>query len=86
MKKIILLVLGLVLGFLIAEILRRPTMQRLTTLEAKEARSKARYAQYDREWQKEFANMPFDDRMDYELFEAGLKRDGWIGDGDEETN
>lgn len=85
MKKMILLVLGLVIGFLFAEILRRKPKERLKTLEAKEARRKAQNAQYEREWQQELATMPFDERMDYELFEAGLKRDGWIGDDSNEA-
>ena len=87
MKKTLFLILGLALGFLFAEYLRRPKMQRLNKLEAKEAYRKAQNAQYEREWKRELANMPFEERMDWELFEAGLKRDGLIGgDNDEATD
>jgi hypothetical protein len=88
MKKTIYLLIGLVIGFLIAETMRRPTLQRLATLEAKEARRKATSARYEREWQHELANMPFDERMDYELWEATMKLDDWIPheeDDDAET-
>jgi len=87
MKKTLYLVLGLVIGFLFAEILRRQKMERLQMLEAKEARRKATNAQYEREWQQELATMPFDERMDYELWEATMKHDNWIpaGDDHEET-
>lgn len=84
MKKILFLVLGLLFGFLFAEIVRHKQTERLKELEAKEGHRKANNAQYEREWQRELANMPFDERMDWELFEAGLKLDGWIGDDDDE--
>jgi hypothetical protein len=84
MKKFIYLVLGLLIGFLFAEYLRRPKMKRLATLETKEAESKAQYAEYNRDWQRELANMPFDERMDWQLFEASLKLDGYIKDDDHE--
>jgi hypothetical protein len=85
MKKIFLLVMGLLLGFLFAEIVRRPKMKRLQVLETKEAESKAQYAEYEQEWQRKLADMPFDERMNWELFEASLKLDGYIkGDNDDD--
>jgi hypothetical protein len=86
MKKLFLLVMGLLLGFLFAEIVRRPKMKRLATLEANEAETTARYAEYNREWQRELANMPFEERMNWELFEASLKLDGYIKDDDDEPS
>ena len=86
MTKRLFFILGVFAGFFFAEVLRRKQKERLNMLEEKESRHKARYAKYERDWQKEIANMPFEERMDYELFEAGLKHDGWIGDdGDEES-
>jgi len=84
MKKTLYLVLGLVIGFLFAEILRRQKMERLQRLEAQEAATTAQYAAYNQEWQRELATMPFDERMDWELFEAGLKLDGLLGCEDDE--
>jgi hypothetical protein len=75
----------LTLGFLFAEYLRRPKMKRLATLETKEEESKAQYAEYNREWKRKLADMPLDERMDWALFEASLKLDGYIkGDDHEE--
>ncbi|MDQ7025902.1 MAG: hypothetical protein Q9P01_11090 [Anaerolineae bacterium] len=88
MKKIVFLVLGLVIGFFFGEVLRRQKMACLQILEEKEARRKATNAKYEREWQKELANMPFDERMDYELFEATMPLDNWMpyeGDDNAET-
>ena len=86
MKKLFLLVMGLLLGFLFAEYLRRPKMQRLQVLETKEAATKAQYAEYEQEWKRELANMPFEERMNWELFEASLKLDGYIKDDDDEPS
>jgi hypothetical protein len=86
MKKRFLLVMGVLLGFLFAEIVRRPKMKRLQVLETKEAETKAQYAEYNREWQRELANMPFEERLDWELFEASLKLDGYIKDDDNEPS
>jgi hypothetical protein len=84
MKKIFLLVMGLLLGFLFAEIVRRPKMKRLHVLETKEAERKAQFAEYEQEWQRKLADMPFDERMNWELFEASLKLDGYIKDDNHE--
>jgi hypothetical protein len=86
MKKILFFLFTLTLGFLLAEYLRRPKMQRLATLEANEAETTARYAEYNREWQRELANMPFEERLDWELFEASLKLDGYIKDENDEPS
>ena len=85
MKKLFLLVMGLLLGFLFAEYVRRPKMKRLQVLETNEAETTAQYAEYNREWQRELANMPFEERMNWELFEASLKLDGYIKDDDDES-
>jgi hypothetical protein len=84
MKKLFLLVMGLLLGFLFAEIVRRPKLKRLQVLEANEAETTAQYAEYNREWQRKLADMPFDERMNWELFEASLKLDGYIKDDSHE--
>jgi hypothetical protein len=84
MKKLFLVVIGLLLGFLLAEIVRRPKLQRLQVLEAKEAETNAQYAEYNREWQQKLATLPFDERMEWELFEASLKLDGYIKGDDNE--
>ena len=84
MSKRLILFVGVIIGFLLAEIFRRPKIARLQTFEAEEANRQKLNTQYKEEWQREVANMPFDERMDWELFEAGLKLDGYIKDGDDE--
>jgi hypothetical protein len=86
MKKILFFLLTLTLGFLLGELLRRPKMKRLQVLETKEAETKAQYAEYEREWKRELANMPFEERMNWELFEASLKLDGYIKDENDESS
>jgi hypothetical protein len=86
MKKFVYLAFGFLMGFFSAEILRRKKMERLAEFEAKEAHSKAQYAEYEREWQEELANMPFEERMDWELFEAALRQSNYQPDWDEEDD
>jgi hypothetical protein len=94
MKKTVYLLLGLALGFLFGEILRRSKMERLATLEAKVAREKALNAEYEQDWQQELTATPFEERMESELWEAGMRLNNWIppegwdmneDDDDEET-
>jgi hypothetical protein len=83
MKKLLILLFTLTLGFLLAEIVRRPKMKRLKEFEAQEARRDARYTRDEQVWQAELAAMPFEQRMDWELFEASLKQANYKPDWDE---
>jgi hypothetical protein len=83
MKKIVFVLIGLLLGFLFAEIVRRPKMQRLHEFEADAAERKVQYAEDEKAWQAELAAMPFAERMDWELFEAALKQSNYQPDWDE---
>ena len=92
MTKRLFFLLGVLAGFLFAEVVRRKRMERLKILEKQEAEEKARYAEYAREWQAELATMPFERRMDWELFQASLSLDNgiptWVDeeDDDEESD
>jgi hypothetical protein len=86
MKNTVYLVLGLMIGFLFAEILRRQKMERLQRLEAQEAYRKQQNAQCEKDWQKELANMPFEERMEYELWEASMRRDNWMQPPEEDDD
>ena len=92
MTKRLFFLLGVLAGFLFAEVVRRKRMERLQKLEKQEAETTARYAEYAREWQAELATMPFERRMDWELFQASLSLDNgiptWVDgeDDDEETD
>ena len=77
MTKRLFFILGLVAGFLFAEVLRRKKMESLEAFEAKAARRKEINAFAAREWQKEVSAMPFEERMDYELWEARQRLDDW---------
>jgi hypothetical protein len=90
MTKRIFFILGVLAGFLFAEVVRRKQLERLKTFEADKAEQHARYAEYEREWQAKIAAMPFEERMDWELFEAKLKLNNyqpdWDDDDDEESD
>ena len=91
MKKLFLVVMGLLLGFLLAEIVRRPKMKRLHEFEADAAERKAQFAEDEKAWQAELAAMPFARRMEYELFQASLNLDNGVpsweeGYDDEESH
>jgi hypothetical protein len=86
MTKRIFFIIGAIGGFLFAKILERKRLERFTKLEQKEAEHKAYYADLDRRWQEELASMPFDKRMDWELFEAGLKLDNYEPDWDDDDD
>jgi hypothetical protein len=83
MKRIIFVLLGVLIGFLLAEIVRRPKMKSLKEFEEKAARRKERFAEDEKAWQAELAAMPFEQRMDWELFEAALKQSNYQPDWDE---
>jgi hypothetical protein len=89
MTKRLFFMLGVLVGFLLGEILRRQKMEHLQMLEAQEAYRKQQNARYEREWQQELANMPFEERMEYELWEASMRLDNWMlppeDDDDAET-
>ena len=86
MTKRLFFILGVLAGFLFAEILRRKRMERLKMLEQHEAQRQAVYGESNRRWQKELARMPFEERMDWELFEASLKSHNYQPDWDEEDD
>jgi hypothetical protein len=83
MKKILFFLLTLTLCFLLGELLRRPKMKRLKEFEEIKAERKARFAEDEKAWQAELAAMPFEQRMDWELFEAALKQSNYQPDWDE---
>ena len=87
MTKRIFFILGVIAGLLFAAIANRKHKERLKVLEAKEAHQKWMNAEADKRWQKEVEKMTFEERMDWELFEASLKsynyQPPW-GDDDED--
>jgi hypothetical protein len=80
MTKRLFFILGAMAGLLFAVIAYRKRMERLKVLEAKEAHNQWMNAESEKSWQKELAKMPFEKRMDYELFEAGLKASNYEPD------
>ena len=88
MTKRIFFILGVIAGILLAAVAHRKRMERLKTLETEKAESSARYDEYEREWQEKIAAMPFERRMDWQLFEASLKDNNYQPyweDDDEES-
>ena len=80
MTKRLFFLLGVIAGVLFAAVAYRKQKGRLKVLEAKEAHQKWMNAESEKSWQKELAKMPFEKRMDYELFEAGLKASNYEPD------
>ena len=87
MTKRIFFILGVLAGLLFGVIVHRKRMERLKTLETDKAETNARYDEYEREWQEKIAAMPFERRIDWQLFEASLKLDNYQPDwrDDEES-
>ena len=89
MTKRLFFILGVIAGVLLAVIGYRKRMERLRVLEAEKAEANARYDEYERERQVAIAAMPFERRMDWELFEASLKSHNYQpdwSDDDEESD
>jgi hypothetical protein len=84
MTKRLFFILGVIAGVLFATVAYRKRMERLKALEAQKAAEKARYAEYNREWQAELATMPFEKRMEWELFQTSLKLSNYQPDWDED--
>ena len=89
MTKRIFFLLGVIAGVLFTAIAHRRRMERLKTLEKQEAQTNALYDEYEREWREKIAAMPFERRMDWQLFEASLKSHNYQpdwGDDNEESH
>ena len=84
MTKRIFFLLGVIAGLLFAGIAVRKKLGRLKTFEADKAERAARYNEYEREWKAKIAAMPFERRMEWELFEASLKSHNYQPDWSEE--
>ena len=80
MTKRLFFLLGVIAGLLIGEIFRRKHIERLKVLERNEALQHEINAEADARWQQELEKMPFEKRMDYELFEASLKASNYKPD------
>ena len=84
MTKRLFFLLGVIAGLLFGIVIQRKKMERLKTFEADQAEQHARYAEYEREWKEQIAAMPFERRMEWELFEATLKAHNYNPPWDEE--
>jgi hypothetical protein len=84
MTKRIFFILGVIAGLLFAGIAYRKRMECLKTFEAAKAEEKARFAEYERDWKERIAAMPFEQRMEWELFDASLKAHNYQPPWDEE--
>ena len=88
MKRTYFVLLGVLIGFLFGEMLRRKTLETLNALQAQAAEADSRYDEYARDRERELAKMPFKERMEYELFQVSLNLDNGVpsweeGDDDE---
>ena len=88
MKRTYFVLLGVLIGFLFGEMLRRKKLETLKALQAQATEADSRYDEYARDRQAALAAMPFAERMEYELFQASLNLNNGIppweeGDDDE---
>jgi hypothetical protein len=86
MTKRIFFILGVIAGVLFAAIAFRKQKERLKVLEAKEAHQQWMNAEAEKRWFKSFEDMPFEKRIEYELFEASLKASNYKPDWDEDED
>jgi hypothetical protein len=84
LTKRLFFILGVLAGILLTVIAYRKRSERLKTFEADKAERAARYDEYERDWKAQIAAMPFERRMEWELFEATLKAHNYQPDWDEE--
>ena len=76
----------MIAGLLFAGIANRKHKERLKVLEEKEAHRQWMNDEAEKRWLKSLEEMPFEKRMDYELFEASLKASNYQPDWDDEDN
>jgi len=86
MTKRIFFILGVIVGVLFAAIANRKHKEHLKLLEAKEAHHQWMNAEAEKRWFKSLEAMPFEKRIEYELFEASLKASNYKPDWDEDDD
>jgi hypothetical protein len=86
MTKRIFFILGVIAGLLFAGIAIRKQKERLKVLEEKEAYRQWMNAEAEKRWFKGLEELPFEKRIDYELFEASLKASNYKPDWDEDDD
>jgi hypothetical protein len=86
MTKRLFFLLGVIAGVLFAAIAFRKQKERLKVLEAKEAHQRWMNEEAEKRWFKSFEDMPFEKRIEYELFEASLKASNYKPDWDEDDD
>jgi hypothetical protein len=86
MTKRIFFILGVIAGVLFAVTAFRKQKERLKVLEAKEAHQRWMNEEAEKRWFESFEDMPFEKRIEYELFEASLKASNYKPDWDEDED
>jgi hypothetical protein len=86
MTKRIFFMLGMIAGLLFAAVAHRKSKERLKVLEEKEAYRQWMNAEAEKRWFKGLEELPFEKRIDYELFEASLKASNFKPDWDEDDD
>jgi hypothetical protein len=86
MTKRLFFLLGVIVGVLFAAVAHRKSKERLKVLEEKEAHRRWMNAEAEKRWFKSLEEMPFEKRIDYELFEASLKASNYKPDWDEDDD
>jgi len=72
MPKRIFFIVGVLIGFLFGEVLRRKRMERLAWFEAAQAESDAAYEEFNAEMRDYYASMPTEQKIDIAVRRAQL--------------
>ena len=79
MPKRIFFIIGVLVGLLFGEVLRRKRMERLAQFEAYEVRSKALHKEWEVDWKAHLSGLPPEEKLEWALFEAHMEADNWEG-------
>jgi hypothetical protein len=86
MPRRIFFIVGVLIGFLFAEVLRRKSMERLAAFDAEKVARKAMYEQLEKERQAYVSSLPPDAKLEIAMWEAQMEANGWeLEEEDDET-
>lgn len=84
MPRRIFFIVGVLIGFLFGEVLRRKRMERLAVFEAEKAARKAMFQQLDKEREAYVSSLPPDAKMEIAIWEAQMEANNWELEEDED--
>jgi hypothetical protein len=77
MPRRIFFIVGVLIGFLFGEVLRRKRMERLAVFEAEKAARKAMFQQLDKESEAFVSALPPEEKLEWAIWEAQMEANNW---------